>query len=393
MIMKRKQVATVVVFLFALFVFIQTAVASGNVLADVAPDDELPFLTAHSAIVIEASTGRVLYERAADAQKYPASTTKIMTLIVALEQGNLDDIVTVSHNASGTEGSTIWLEPDEHIRLLDLLYGMMLVSGNDATVAVAEHIAGGVNGFARMMTSKAHGIGAWNTSFVNSSGLPDAAHYTTARDLALITAYGYKNPMFGNIVATKEKQIPWADNDYNRELRNENRMLWLYDGGNGVKTGYTDAAGRCLVAAACRDGVQIISVVLDSSYIWNDSIALLDYGFSHIVSHEFRHKGDNVAQVKVLSGKQDTLNLVTATDLSVPIVPGEESHFSTQIEVPDKISAPIAKNEIIGKMTVSYDGKEVASADLLAVEKIEKKSFFLLIYKGAADLCSGLFNI
>ena len=162
----------------------------------ISPDDPLQNLTARSAVVIDAASGQVIYERNKDERRFPASTTKIMTLIVALEQGSLDDMVSVSDNASRTEGSTIWLEPGEKMRMLDLLYGMMLVSGNDATVAVAEHVAGSVDAFARRMTAKAHEIGAVNTSFVNSSGLPDDRHYTTAHDLALIAAYGYKNPMF-----------------------------------------------------------------------------------------------------------------------------------------------------------------------------------------------------
>jgi len=212
----------------------------------------VPDLTAKSAIVMEASTGKILYQKDADSLRYPASTTKIMTLLVALENGNLDDMVTVSTNAAQTEGSSLWLESGERMKLSDLLYGMMLVSGNDATVAVAEHIAGSVDAFAKLMTAKAHEIGAVNTSFVNSSGLPDPNHYTTARDLALIAAYGYKNPMFRQIVSTKEKQVPWAAKNYNRELFNENRMLWLYEWGEWGQAGYTDAAGRCLVSAANR---------------------------------------------------------------------------------------------------------------------------------------------
>lgn len=353
----------------------------------VPPGDELPLVTAKSAIVMEAATGRILYSRNMDERHYPASTTKIMTLIIALEQGNLDDIVTVSHRASGTEGSTIWLEPDEKIRFLDLLYGMMLVSGNDATVAVAEHIAGSVPAFARLMTDKAHAIGAVNTSFVNSSGLPDEQHYTTAHDMAMIAAYGYKNSMFEHIVSTKEKNIPWAGHPTDRELRNENQMLWLYDGGNGVKTGYTDAAGRCLVAAAKRNGVQLITVVLDSVYMWNDSIAMLNYGFERVHPVQLIEKGQVLKTVQVLSGKQKQLQLKTAEAVSVPVTdPEEMGKFKQVISAPERISAGIREGDIIGRLSVQYEGREVASVNLVAAETIEKKSFFALLYKTACSI-------
>ncbi len=346
------------------------------------PGDLLPAVTARSAVVMEAATGKVLYSRNMDERRYPASTTKIMTLIVALEQGSLDDMVSVSDNASRTEGSTIWLEPGEKMRMLDLLYGMMLVSGNDATVAVAEHVAGSVDAFARRMTAKAHEIGAVNTSFVNSSGLPDDRHYTTAHDLALIAAYGYKNPMFEQIVSTKERQIPWAKNDYNRDLRNENRMLWLYEGGNGVKTGYTDAAGRCLVSAAKRDGIQLVAVVLDSQYMWNDSIALLNYGFSKVHPVKLAAKNSTVKTVEVAAGQKKSLDLKVAEDLIVPAAEDEKNEFSKVIDTPDKVYAAVHKGDVIGQLVVMYDGRKVAAADLVAAESIEKKSFFAALYQG-----------
>lgn len=355
-----------------LLCFYQTAFAAA---LDIGPQ-----ITAKSAIVMDATTGKVLYEKDADSQRYPASTTKIMTLIVALERGNLDDVVTVSKNASQTEGSTLWLEPGEKMKLSELLYGMMLISGNDATVAVAEHIAGSVDAFARLMTEKAKEIGAVNTSFVNSSGLPDPQHYTTAHDLAKITAYGYKNPMFRQIVSTKEKQLPWAGKGYNRQLDNENRMLWLYDGGNGVKTGYTDAAGRCLVSGAERGGMQLISVVLDSTYMWNDSIALLNYGFPQLTMQEMVKKGTVLKTIRVSSGNTDTLQLKAASSLSVPVYFGERDKFKTEIEAPDKISAAVHKGDRVGTIKVYYEGTEVAATDLVAAETIEKKSFFAYLW-------------
>ncbi len=362
------------------------------------PGDVLPNVTAKSAVVMEAKTGKVIYSRNMRDIKYPASTTKIMTLIVALENGNLNDEVTASEDASKTEGSTIWLETGEKRRMLDLLYGMMLVSGNDATVAVAEHIAGSVPAFAQMMTEKAHSIGAKDTFFVNSSGLPDEKHYTTAYDMALIAAYGYNsNPMFEQIVSTKEKQIPWADNDYDRVLGNENRMLWLYEGGNGVKTGYTDAAGRCLVSAAKRDGVQLIAVVLDSLYMWNDSIAMLDYGFEHIKKHRLVKENEDVKTVYVSSGRKKQVQLKAAEDFYIPIDKDDNSDIDdkikTRVEAPDRIEAAINKGDHIGDLFISYEGREIGTVPLVAAESIEKKSFFCLIADKVSCLLKPLYNI
>lgn len=296
-----------------------------------------PELTAKAAIVIEASTGKILYAQKADERRYPASTTKMMTLIVALEHGNLNDTVTASEAAVATEGSTLWLAKDEKLKLSDMLYGMMLVSGNDATVAIAEHISGSLEKFAALMTEKAHAIGAANTNFTNSSGLPDPNHYSTASDLAKIAAYGYKNPLFTQIVSTKHVVIPWPGKDHDRDLYNENRMLWMYEGGNGVKTGYTDAAGRCLVSGANRNDIQLVAVVLDSDRMWEDSIKLLDYGFSLVKPMTVYKQGDILKTVVVTNGKADQVRLVTAAGVSVPVSADDKDLFSTVVNAPGRL--------------------------------------------------------
>ncbi len=357
----------------------------------VSPDDPLQNLTARSAVVMDAATGRIIYQRDMDARRFPASTTKMMTLIVALENADPDDIVTVSKTAAGTEGSTLWLEPGDKIRLGDLLEGMMMVSGNDATVAIAEHIAGSVDAFAAMMTEKAHDIGATDTSFVNSSGLPDENHYTTAHDLALIAAYGYSVPGFKETVSIKEKNFQWV-RDPEHRLRNENQMLWLYRGGNGVKTGYTDAAGRCLVSGAERDGIQLVAVVLDSVYMWNDSIALLDYGFDQVEPNCLANKGEIVAEVPVVSGRKDSVKVRIADSLVLPDVKGDTMGYEREINLPHFIKAPVKEGDVVGRLVIKHDGEEVASADLVAAESIEQKSFFLAIKKAFNRLLNGFWR-
>ena len=243
--------------------------------------DALPNVTATAAIVIEATTGQVIYARNAEQRMFPASTTKIMTLILGLEHGKLDETVTVGQNAFGVEGSSLYLEVNDKMPLGELLEGMILLSGNDAATAVAEHVAGNVPNFAAQMTKRAKELGCKNTNFTNPHGLPDPNHYTTAHDLALIAAYGYSLDKFENIVSLKEKDYAWLHGD-DKKLQTENQMLKLYRGGNGVKTGYTQAAGRCLVSAAKRGDVQLVAVVLDSLFMWHDSVALLDYGFANV---------------------------------------------------------------------------------------------------------------
>ncbi len=343
------------------------------------PNDVLPNVTATSAIVIEASTGHVLYERNADARMFPASTTKMMTLITALESKPLDDIVTVGPGAYNAEGSTLWLDVNEKIPLGELLYGMMLISGNDGAIAIAEHVDGTVAQFAEHMTRRAHELGAVNTNFTNANGLPDSNHYTTARDLAIMTKHGFSLPNFETICAAKEVSFPWIHDD-TKLYRNENQMLWLYRGANGVKTGYTDAAGRCLISAAKQNGVQLIAVVLDSLYIWNDSIMLLDYGFGRVSSQTLIKSGEVVKTLPIISGRRKSMPVKTAGEIVMPVFAGDENAYDIVYDLPNELSAPITAGETIGKIRVTLpDGREAASVDVVTTADVEQKSFFRLL--------------
>ncbi|AJQ27742.1 D-alanyl-D-alanine carboxypeptidase family protein [Pelosinus fermentans] len=364
MIKKKKiGISTVVLMLF---ITTSTVFAAAN----------YPNVTAKSAIVMDAATGKVIYSKAAKERRYPASTTKMMSLIVALEHGNLDDVITASPNAASTEGSSLWLTQGEQMTMTDLLYGIMLISGNDATVAVAEHVSGSVQKFAELMTEKAHAIGARDTNFTNSSGLPDPNHYTTAHDLARIAAYGYKNPLFTQIVSTEHKILPPTVKGDIRDLYNENKMLWFYEGGNGVKTGYTDAAGRCLVSGAKRDNIQLIAVVLDSETMWDDSKTLLDFAFSQLKPETVFNQGDILKTTRVANGKSELLKLVANTSIILPVSEKDKDEFSTVIDAPMILEAPITKGQKLGVARVFYNNTEVAAVDLIADESVERKSFF-----------------
>ena len=345
----------------------------------VAPDDALPNVTATAAIVIEASTGHVLYERNPDQHMFPASTTKMMTLITALEGNKFDEIVTVGSGAYNAEGSTLWLEVGEKIPLGELLYGMMLISGNDGAIAIAEHCGGNVPDFAAKMTQRAHDLGAVNTNFTNANGLPDPNHYTTARDLAIMAAHGFTLPHFEEICSTKEISFPWVHDD-TKLLRNENQMLWFYRGANGIKTGYTDAAGRCLVTSAKQNGVQLIAVVLDSLYIWNDSIFMLDYGFGRVSSQSLIKAGEVVKTLPITSGRRKSMQVKTAGEIIMPVFEGDANAYEIVYDLPDTLTAPITAGEAIGKIRVVLpDGREAASVDVVTTVDVEQKSFFRLL--------------
>lgn len=239
---------------------------------------------AASAVLIDAVSGKILYAKNAGEIMAPASTTKIMTAILALEYLPLDKTVTICSEAASQEGSSMALQKNEKKTVRELLYGLMLVSGNDAATALAEAVAGTEAKFAALMTQKAHQLGMNNTQFKNASGLPARGHYSTASDLAILTQYAMRNGNFAKIVSTKVKAVSGVNSGKNRKLINHNKLLWEYRYTTGVKTGYTNTAGGCLVASAQRDGASLIAVVLKTSYIYDDTEKLFEYGFPKVHS-------------------------------------------------------------------------------------------------------------
>ncbi|RBP45583.1 D-alanyl-D-alanine carboxypeptidase family protein [Garciella nitratireducens] len=332
-------------------------------------------ISCESAIVIEQNTGRILYSKNIDRKRAMASTTKIMTAIVAIENGHLDDIITISQNAAEIEGSSIYLEANEHLTLEELLYGLMLRSGNDAAYAIAEYIGGGnVEKFINMMNRKAEEIGANNTHFMNPHGLHDKQHYTTAHDLAKITAYAMKNETFKKIISTKNKTISWENHEWNRSLTNKNKMLWNYQGGNGVKTGYTTDAGKCFVSSAFRNNIQLIAVVLKSNDIWKDATALLDYGFDHYKPYKVISKEDYLKSISVIEGTKDRIRTYSKKDVIIPIRKEEKDKIQVKIVLPEEIQAPVMREQIVGKLEVYVNNEKIDSTDIYVKDSIQKKS-------------------
>lgn len=311
-------------------------------------NDEKLDINARSAIVIDYESGRILYEKYAYQKRPMASTTKIMTAIVALENGNLDDIVTVSRNAASIWGSTINLTTGEQVSFRELMYGLLMRSGNDAAIAIAEHIGGSVDSFLEMMNEKAKEIGALNSNFTSPHGLDGTGHYSTAYDMAIIARYALSNAVFNDIVKTKTIQVG------KRFMSNTNEMLTGYEGADGIKTGYTGKAGRCLITSATRDGRRYIAVVLfcDSrNHRALSSKKILDYAFENYYPCTVI-QSDYFGSIPVYKGYEESVPIFIDKSITMPLTDYEAENLYTKISLPDKVKAPIEKGEIIGTISV-----------------------------------------
>ncbi|WP_240413913.1 D-alanyl-D-alanine carboxypeptidase family protein [Paenibacillus periandrae] len=324
---------------------------------------------AETAALIDVRSGRVLYSKQGDKQMRIASLTKIMTAIVAVEQGKLSDSVKVGKNAFGKEGSSIYLKLNEEMSLHHLLYGMMLRSGNDAATAIAEHVGGTVEGFAYLMNEKARMIGMEHSSFKNPSGLDEEGHYSTANDMAKLAAYSLRNPQFQEIVKTKLKKAPNPNEAWDYTWLNKNKMLQLYDGADGVKTGYTKLAMRCLVSSATRGGQQLAVVTLNDGDDWADHAKLLDYGFANYPLLPLVKKGDAIEGTAWVAGKE----------FLYPTQESEKGHYSYRVELNDANSASFRLGDV-GRLVYTLNGKEIGGVPLFPKDsprlKLKESSAF-----------------
>jgi D-alanyl-D-alanine carboxypeptidase (penicillin-binding protein 5/6) len=307
-----------------------------------------PGLSAEGAALIDVASGRILYSKNGSKKMRIASLTKTMTAIVAIETGKLDTVVTVPPEAVGVEGSSIYLKRSEKLTLEELLYGLMLRSGNDAAVTIATHVGGSVPGFTYLMNEKAALIGMNHTNFTNPHGLDDSnMHYSTAEDMAKLSAYALRNPVFRQIVSTKVKDISWEGEEWDRRLLNKNKMLHLYSGADGVKTGYTKLAKRCLAASATRDGRQLATITLNASDDWNDSAKLLDWGFAHFPMKQMVNLGQSVqpnTPVTLEAGVQ----LVTTNAFSYPLQSAEADDVRTKVVLGESVVTAKMNGQMVG---------------------------------------------
>ena len=320
-------------------------------------------VSASSAVLVEAESGRILYEHNSDEERLIASITKIMTALVALEHGDVNKTYTVTVEDMA-EGSSMYLTPGEKLTLEELLYGLMLVSGNDAALAVAHCVSGDLDSFVSLMNGTARSLGMDHSSFVNPNGLDAEGHYSSAYDMAILASYALDNEMFRRIVSTSSITIG------DRYLKNHNKLLGICEGCIGVKTGFTKAAGRTLVTAAQRQGMTLVCVTLNDGNDWNDHAELFDYGFSAYSLNTSIVCGQILADVPVLRGTSGVLKVAACRDLAYPLKEGE--NLFVQVKLPASVIAPVIPGQKIGSISAFLDGVEVMSVDLVAVDAVDR---------------------
>lgn len=329
--------------------------------------------SAKACIIIDEASGRVLISHNAEAALPMASTTKVMTALLAIELGDLDAPVTCSRNAFGVPGTSIYLAEGETLTLREMLYGLMLASGNDAATAIAEHIGGTVADFCHMMTARAAELGCTNTAFLTPHGLPCEGHYTTAHDLALIAREAMTHPIFREIVGTNRATIPWEGRSYDRVLNNKNKLLTTYEGATGIKTGYTKKAGRCLVFSANRGGMGIIGVVLNCPDWFNEAARLMDIAFAQYEAATMLHAGDIVQTIPVNHADKASVDAILATDLTSIMPKGTLPQV--EIDLPPALDAPIQAGQQIGVARLITNGMTIAEVPLIAANDIARDDF------------------
>ena len=334
-------------------------------------------ISAKSAILVDADSGRVLFEKNADERSLIASTTKIMTGLLVCEAGGLEREVSVPPEAAGVEGSSLYLKAGERITVKELLYGLMLRSGNDAAVALAIATAGSVDAFVKRMNEKAQALGMEHTHFENPNGLDGENHYSTARDLSKLCVHAMENETFRTVVSSK------SFTEHSRSFTNHNKLLWRVEGADGVKTGYTKKAGRILAGSATRDGQRLICVTISDPDDWCDQQALLDYGFSEFPAQMIVTAGETVGSICVVGSKTQRVSLVTGTDFSYPVAEGET--VETVLHAPEFSYAPVLPGAA-GWLEVLVDGAHVSQVPVYYAQTAEEltpeRGFWKRIFGG-----------
>lgn len=353
-------------------------------------------LNAKSAILMEKSTGNILYESNPDERLPIASVTKVMTMLLIMEavdsgKISLDDMVTVSENAMSYGGSTMFLETGEQLTVNDMLKGIAVASANDGCVAMAEHLAGSESAFVDMMNEKAKKLGMENTHFMNTNGLDEDDHYSSARDVAIMSRELMKHETIFNYTSI------WMDTlrGGKFQLANTNKLIRFYDGANGLKTGSTSKALCCLSAAAKRNDMQLIAVVLGaptSAERFASAKSLLDYGFANYAVNTQITAGDEVQKIAVEKGVDKEVGVVASDSCSTLVKKGQEDNITKEIKIDETITAPIEAGQKIGTMTISRDGEVIADIDLNASSAVEKKGIGLIIKDFFATIFFGSNN-
>ena len=361
-IIKKPCQRIIIISFIAFLLFINTALISSAE----------PLKPNSSCIVIEQSTGRILSGMNIDSRLPMASTTKIVTALVVIERIDLNKVITIPREATGIEGSSIYLKSGHKWKVIDLLYGLMLRSGNDAAAALAIECGGSIGGFVKMMNDKAKKMGLDNTHFTNPHGLHHDDHYTSAYDLAMLTREGMKYDVFRKIVSSKSYSF-LTQEDIRCVFVNKNKMLSFFQGANGVKTGYTKKSGRCLVSAAKRGNMQLITVALNCNDMWNESMKLMETAFDNYQMYEILKAGEPVGETRVIRSLKHSTMLVSKSDFYYPVRYDEieKINYDTDFKV---LKAPVKKNEYGGKIRILLDNHLIFTADAYTIENVEGKT-------------------
>lgn len=356
--MKKNNVLSLIIILIAIFV-------SSFKISVMAKETNS---IAKGMVVIEGNSGDVLYSKNENLELPMASTTKIVTAIVAIENSSdLDEKFVVSEKAIGIEGTSIYLKSGEKLSLRELLYGLILASGNDCAIAIAEHIAG-LDNFVGLMNEFASNLGLKHTNFKNPHGLDEDGHYTSAYDLSIMTAYALKNPIFREIVSTERMVIEKNDLYQARYLKHKNRLLFTDENCIGVKTGFTDNAGRCLVNAHEENGLQIISVVLNCQPMFEECDRLTKLAMSEYMMKGFVLPYNFVSNVEIDKSPKTEIGIITIAGFKKPILKSEENEYEVKYILPDRLVAPIELNQGVGSVQVLYKGDVIYQGELITIE-------------------------
>lgn len=323
-----------------------------------------------SEVVMEVNSNRVLYEKNSKDKKFMASTTKILTAIVVIENIDVNTEITVKKDTIGIEGSSIYLEEGEKLKVIDLLYGLMLRSGNDCAETLAVSVFGSIEKCANVMNSLAKKIGAKDSNFVNPHGLHDDNHYTTAYDLGLISCYAMKNSIFREIVGTKTKKIPFSTRDYDRILINKNKMLKEFEGSNGIKTGYTKKAGRCLVSSCVRNGLELVCVVLNCPPMFERSKTLLNQCFSEYKLYKIISKQEIIGFIPI--GNSDKkCPVIINEDVNLPLTESEYNSLNVEVDLPKMINKPFDSGKEIGSIKIFSQNNLIFTQKIYTIVSIK----------------------
>ena len=373
--MKRAKSRRIFISFIAIILLLGTLLSSLSLLLINVVNADM-YTSGLAGCVLETSSGRVLYSKNKDKKLPMASTTKIMTAITAIENcDDLDEKFEISPKAVGIEGTSLYLRKGDVFSTRDLLYALMLISGNDASVAIAEHVGGSTSEFVTMMNDLSKKIGALNTHFANTHGLDADGHYTTAYDLALITAYALENETFKEIVSTKNIKITNGEGE-NRYLKNKNKLLFRLDGCIGVKTGFTNDAGRCLVSAIERDGVRFVCVVLNCGPMFEESETLLNACANTYKLYDLTELYDYKKLLPVRDGRKDNVKISTKESFIYPLSEWEKNNLKIEYNLVEHVDAPLKKGSEVGEIKIFLGKDLLFSEKVYTIEEVKPKTIF-----------------